>query len=113
MPREFWQEFQNFFPFAKSRPCRKISPGRDRGQQSEIWRTVANVAKRGACGMSQKNLDPTALTVEQAAELVTKAGKRRLQPAEIKQDIEAGAPTNGDGTINLVNYAAWLIANGK
>jgi hypothetical protein len=83
------------------------------GQESESSRTVANVAKRGASGMSQKNLDPTALTVDQVAELVTKAGKRKLQPGEIKQDIEAGAPTNGDGSINLVNYAAWLIANGK
>jgi hypothetical protein len=24
-------------------------------------------------------------------------------------DVDAGAPTNGDGTINLVHYAAWLV----
>ena len=63
--------------------------------------------------MSQKNLDPTALTADQIAELVSKAGKRKFESAKIKQDIEAGFSTNGDGTINLVHYAAWLIANYK
>jgi hypothetical protein len=27
----------------------------------------------------------------------------------LEMDIEDGAPTNPDGTINLVNYAAWLV----
>jgi hypothetical protein len=27
----------------------------------------------------------------------------------LQADIEAGAPTNADGTMNLVNYAAWLV----
>jgi hypothetical protein len=26
----------------------------------------------------------------------------------VKEDIEAGAPVNGDGTVNLVEYIAWL-----
>jgi hypothetical protein len=29
--------------------------------------------------------------------------------AVLRDDIEAGAPTNADGTLNLVHYAAWLI----
>ncbi|MGD8453617.1 MAG: hypothetical protein PVJ57_17525 [Phycisphaerae bacterium] len=28
----------------------------------------------------------------------------------IKADIAAGAPTNRDGTINLIDYTAWLAA---
>lgn len=27
----------------------------------------------------------------------------------IQADIDAGAPTNTDGSINLVHYAAWLV----
>jgi len=27
----------------------------------------------------------------------------------LREDIDAGAPTNADGTINLVHYAAWLV----
>jgi len=27
----------------------------------------------------------------------------------IQDDIDAGAPTNPDGTVNLVAFAAWLV----
>ena len=27
----------------------------------------------------------------------------------IELDIAEGAPTNADGTLNLVHYAAWLV----
>ena len=32
----------------------------------------------------------------------------QIAAASIRADIEAGAPRNEDGTISLVNYAAWL-----
>ena len=50
----------------------------------------------------------TALTPTQAARILAAAGQRRITEAMVKADIEAGAPTNADGTINLVHYAAWL-----
>ena len=28
--------------------------------------------------------------------------------ATLRQHVDEGAPTNGDGTLNLVHYAAWL-----
>ena len=54
-------------------------------------------------------LNPAAMTVEDAAKLLTKAGGVRVTEAHIRKDIEANAPTNADGTINLVQYAAWLV----
>jgi hypothetical protein len=27
----------------------------------------------------------------------------------LRDDVAAGAPTNADGTINLVHFAAWLV----
>ncbi|HED53825.1 MAG TPA: hypothetical protein ENJ00_06450 [Phycisphaerales bacterium] len=54
-------------------------------------------------------LNPAAMTVEDAAKLPTKAGGVRVSEAQIRKDIEANAPTNADGTINLVHYAAWLV----
>ncbi len=54
-------------------------------------------------------LNPAAMTVEDAAKLLTKAGGVRISEAQIRKDIEANAPTNADGTINLVRYAAWLV----
>lgn len=50
----------------------------------------------------------TALTAAQAARILAAAGQRRITEAMIKADLEAGAPTNADGTINLIHYAAWL-----
>ena len=54
-------------------------------------------------------LNPASLSVEDAAKLLTKASGVRVDASQIDQDIEAGAPTNANGTINLVHYAAWLV----
>jgi hypothetical protein len=50
----------------------------------------------------------TALTPAQAAKILAAAGNRRITEAMVRADIDAGAPTNADGTLNLVHYAAWL-----
>ena len=50
----------------------------------------------------------TALSPAQAARILSASGQRRLDEAQIRADIESGAPANADGTINLVHYAAWL-----
>ena len=54
-------------------------------------------------------LNPAAMAVEDAAKLLTKASGVRVDASQIRQDIEAGALPNDDGTINLVRYAAWLV----
>ena len=50
----------------------------------------------------------TALTPAQAAKILAAAGSRRITEAMVRADIDAGAPANADGTVNLVHYAAWL-----
>ncbi len=54
-------------------------------------------------------LSPAAMPVADAARLLSRAGGQRITEAMLVADIEAGAPTNPDGTINLVHYAAWLV----
>jgi len=54
-------------------------------------------------------LNPSALPVADAARLLSAAGGQRVTAEMIQADVDAGAPTNGDGTINLVQYAAWLV----
>ncbi|MCK6458236.1 MAG: hypothetical protein L6Q92_17115 [Phycisphaerae bacterium] len=44
-----------------------------------------------------------------AARLLSAAGGTRVTAEMIQADVDAGAPTNADGTINLVQYAAWLV----
>lgn len=60
--------------------------------------------------MSEGNnqVDPTRLSVEQAAKLLSAAFRERIEPEKIRLDIQGGAPVNVDGTINLVHYSAWV-----
>ncbi len=51
----------------------------------------------------------TALTPAQAAKILAAAGSRRITEAMVRADLDAGAPTNADGTVNLVHYTAWLV----
>jgi hypothetical protein len=53
-------------------------------------------------------VDPTRLSVEQAAKLLSAAYRERIDAEKIRLDLDNGAPAGRDGTINLVNYAAWL-----
>ncbi|MBC8351449.1 MAG: hypothetical protein H8E66_05650 [Planctomycetes bacterium] len=54
-------------------------------------------------------LDPNRLTPKQAAKLLSAAAKVRVPVEQIAADLDAGAPQNSDGTMNLVQYAAWLV----
>lgn len=51
---------------------------------------------------------PTAMPIADLARLLTAAGGRAITAAMIEADVESGAPTNADGTMNVVHYAAWL-----
>jgi len=53
-------------------------------------------------------LNPMALTVVDLARLLSKAGGQPVTVAMLQADLAAGAPSNPDGTINLVHYGAWL-----
>ena len=50
-----------------------------------------------------------ALTKEQLVEILNKVGCASVGMESLNADIADGMPVNADGTINLVNYAAWLI----
>jgi len=58
-------------------------------------------------GMSR--LNPSALAVPDAALLLSRLGGKPVTEAMLRADIDAGAPTNADDSINLVRYAAWLL----
>lgn len=58
---------------------------------------------------SRPSLNPSALTLADAAEVLSKASGKVVSLGTIQSDVDAGAPTNADGTINLIHYAAWLV----
>jgi len=55
-----------------------------------------------------QSLKLTALEPETLARLLKQAGSRTISTETLAADIEAGAPKNPDGTVNLIHYAAWL-----
>jgi hypothetical protein len=57
---------------------------------------------------AESRINPLALPIPDAAKLLSKAGGRMIRADQIEADVAAGAPRNGDGTINLIMYAAWL-----
>jgi len=62
----------------------------------------------GNSSVRQAAVNPQALPVEDLVRLLVGAGARRVTVSEIREQIAAGAPTNADGTVNLIHYAAWL-----
>ena len=54
-------------------------------------------------------LKPTALALADAARLLTAVGGKQITEAMVRADLDAGAPANADGTINLIHYTAWLV----
>ena len=61
--------------------------------------------------MTTKTPKITAITPKKLAEILRKSGSREVSEQAIAADIEAGAPASEDGTINMIEYAAWLVAN--
>lgn len=55
------------------------------------------------------SLNPTALSLADAALVLTRTGGIQVTQAMIERDVADGAPMNANGTLNLVHYAAWLV----
>ena len=53
-------------------------------------------------------LNPSALAVADAARLLARVSGQSISESMLNNDIAIGAPTNANGTINLIHYAAWL-----
>ena len=54
-------------------------------------------------------MKPTRLTIQQFVKVLRAAGSKNAAEQTIREDLDAGAPANPDGTINLMHYAAWLV----
>jgi nicotinic acid mononucleotide adenylyltransferase len=57
---------------------------------------------------SDADLKLTSMAVDRVAAVLAKVSARPISESTIREDIEAGAPVNDDGTVNLFDYAAWL-----
>ena len=53
--------------------------------------------------------NPRSLTKEEVYTILKSAGSRTVTPEGIDADIEAGAPVNEDGRMDIIAYAAWIL----
>ena len=53
-------------------------------------------------------INPAALPPETLADLLRKGGCREAAEA-LERLSEAGLPANADGTLNLIEFTAWLL----
>ena len=61
-----------------------------------------------AQGRQPSGLNPQALRLEDLARILSALGPMPVTVEVLRADIEQGAPTNRDGTVNLLHIAAWL-----
>ena len=54
-------------------------------------------------------LNPLALPPDTLVKLLQKSGCRQMTEDALQRLIEAGLPLNGDGTISIIEYTAWLL----
>jgi hypothetical protein len=60
-------------------------------------------------GRQAGTLNPQALRLADMAHVLSVSGPKPVTVEMLQADIDDGAPTNPDGTMNLVQYARWLI----
>lgn len=53
--------------------------------------------------------NPQSISPKQLAKLLTAASGKPVTIEMIESDVAAGAPVRLDGTINLVEYGAWML----
>ena len=57
----------------------------------------------------ENSLNPLALAPETLIKLLQKSGCREMSEEDFQRLVDAGLPLNGDGTVNIIEYIAWLI----
>ena len=62
-----------------------------------------------APGRQGGSLNPQSLRLAEMARVLNALGPKPVTVEMLEADVAAGAPTNADGTMNLVSYAAWLV----
>ena len=53
--------------------------------------------------------NPTAWPKDVLVKALKVAGSRTISDESLAADIEAGAPVNENGTVNIIAYAAWIL----
>jgi hypothetical protein len=61
----------------------------------------------------KKKASPSSLTIAELAKLLKSQGSEYADEEKIKADIAKGAPVEAKGRLNILNYAAWILKEGR
>ena len=53
--------------------------------------------------------DPSRMSLPNVAEFLSHISDFTITLEDVRKDIANGAPTNADGSVNLIHYGAWLL----
>ena len=62
-------------------------------------------------GRQSGTLNPQGLRLGDLARILSASGPKPVTVEMLEADIDDGAPVNPDGTMNLVQYVAWMVKN--
>ena len=61
----------------------------------------------------REGLNPNAMTPRQAALLFTKLSGKQVPEHQVVADIESGTPTDEEGRVSVLTYAAWMLKEAR
>ena len=67
------------------------------------------MAQLETCETPTVTMNPLRLRLTDAAKMLSAASGQEITTEKLEQDVVLGAPTNQDGTLNLIHFAAWLV----
>lgn len=67
------------------------------------------MSESNASGRQGSPVNPQGLRLDDLARILSASGPRPVTVETLQADIDDGAPVNPDGTINVIQYTAWLV----
>jgi hypothetical protein len=59
--------------------------------------------------MPNNTVNPLALPADDAVRMLRRSGCTAMSDETLARLVEDGLPLNADGTLNIVEYAAWML----
>lgn len=92
-----------------ARRAKAATSGPRRARSNAVARSaVVPGAAHAVTAVPRRPTNPAAIPPGDLAGLLSAATGEAVTEAMVAEDLDAGAPTNPDGTVNIVHYGAWL-----
>ena len=63
--------------------------------------------------MPNNTVNPLALPADDAVRMLRRSGCTAMSDETLARLVEDGLPLNADGTLNIVEYMAWMLKEGQ